>query len=156
MQDAPAGTFAALGDGDFLVIDSSHVARIGNDVNFLFLEVLPTMPPGVHVHVHDIFFPRDYPSFWVLGLKRFLSEQYLLHMFLTGNADWRIDYSGYLLAQRFPTRMSRTFRYFGAVPDVTVNPPEANWQASAFWMTRTRKTMAAPDVHEQVAALQDF
>jgi hypothetical protein len=156
VQDAPAGTFAALGDGDFLVIDSSHVARIGNDVNFLFLEVLPTMPPGVHVHVHDIFFPRDYPSFWVLGLKRFLSEQYLLHMFLTGNADWRIDYSGYLLAQRFPTRMSRTFRYFGAVPDVTVNPPEANWQASAFWMTRTRKTMAAPDVLEQVAALQDF
>src|SRR5258706_16043378 len=43
-----------------LFIDSSHTVRIGGDVNYLFLEVLPRLKPGVIVHVHDIFFPFDY------------------------------------------------------------------------------------------------
>ena len=57
--------FSQLGPGDVLFIDSSHTVKIGGDVNYLFLEVLPRLKPGVIVHVHDIFFPFDYRRDWV-------------------------------------------------------------------------------------------
>ncbi len=49
-----------VSEGDLLFIDSSHTVRPGGDVNFLVLEVLPRLKPGVIVHIHDIFLPYDY------------------------------------------------------------------------------------------------
>src|SRR5690606_37706314 len=43
--------FDQLEAGDLLFIDSSHVVRTGGDVNFLMLEVLPRLAPGVIVHL---------------------------------------------------------------------------------------------------------
>ena len=63
--------FSQLGPGDVLFIDSSHTVKIGGDVNYLFLEVLPRLKPGVIVHVHDIFFPFDYRRDWVKEELRF-------------------------------------------------------------------------------------
>ena len=54
--------FSQLNCGDILFIDSSHTVKIRGDVNYLFLELLPRLKPGVIVHVHDIFFPFDYPA----------------------------------------------------------------------------------------------
>ncbi|MDP2730264.1 MAG: class I SAM-dependent methyltransferase [Dehalococcoidales bacterium] len=83
-----------LNEGDILFIDSSHVARIGSDVNYLFPEVLPRLKPGVIVHVHDIFLPREYPREWVLGLRRSWNEQYLLQAFLTYNQAYTVLWCG--------------------------------------------------------------
>ena len=55
VQDVELEFFSQLGSGDILFIDSSHTVKIGGDVNYLFLEVLPRLKPGVIVHVHDIF-----------------------------------------------------------------------------------------------------
>ena len=63
-QEAGAAPFAALAEGDCLVIDSSHILMPGTDVDFLFNHVLPTLPSGVMVHVHDILLPDDYPPEW--------------------------------------------------------------------------------------------
>src|SRR5262245_55626837 len=60
VQELPLREFTALGASDMLFIDSTHVLAIGSDVQFLFLEVLPRLNPGVLVHVHDIFFPGEY------------------------------------------------------------------------------------------------
>ena len=57
VEDIELEFFSQLGSGDILFIDSSHTVKIGGDVNYLFLEVLPRLKPGVIVHVHDIFFP---------------------------------------------------------------------------------------------------
>ena len=57
VQAVPLSTFEALDRGDILFIDSSHVAKTGSDVNYLFFEVLPRLKPGVAIHVHDIFLP---------------------------------------------------------------------------------------------------
>ena len=46
VQEAPLETFTALGAGDILFIDSSHVVAIGSDVVHLFNEVLPRLAPG--------------------------------------------------------------------------------------------------------------
>lgn len=82
--------FTALDEGDLLFIDSSHIIRPQGDVLFEFLELLPVLRPGVLVHVHDIFSPRDYPEEWVLGVQRLWNEQYLLEAFLSHNDRWEV------------------------------------------------------------------
>lgn len=90
VQEIPISQFKALQRDDILFIDSTHVSKIGSDVNYLFLDVLPNLNPGVLIHVHDIALPLEFPEDWVLGLHRFWNEQYLLHAFLIGNCTFEI------------------------------------------------------------------
>ena len=53
-----------LAAGDVLLIDSSHVAVPGSDVDLLLNTVLPELATGVLVHLHDIFLPDRYPVEW--------------------------------------------------------------------------------------------
>ena len=71
--------FAALRAGDILFFDGSHRTFMDSDVTVFFLEVLPTLQPGVIVQVHDIFWPDDYPPQWGW---RYYSEQYMLGLYL--------------------------------------------------------------------------
>lgn len=64
VQDAGDDVFASLSAGDVLFIDSSHILMPGTDVDHLFNRVLPQLPAGVLVHVHDVFLPDDYPQAW--------------------------------------------------------------------------------------------
>ncbi len=64
VQEADPTLFAVLEADDVLFIDSSHVLMPGTDVDVLFNRVLPRLPAGVLIHVHDIFLPRDYPLAW--------------------------------------------------------------------------------------------
>ena len=45
-------------------IDSSHILMPGTDVDLLFNTVLPSLPSGVHLHIHDVFLPDAYPKDW--------------------------------------------------------------------------------------------
>jgi len=89
VQTVPLEVFAQLERGDFLFIDSSHTVKPGGDVNFLILEVLPRLNPGVIVHFHDICLPYDYPrdtlQTFVHGM-----ETSLLHAFLINNSKARV------------------------------------------------------------------
>ena len=89
-QQVPEDTFTALRSGDILFIDSTHTVKLGGDVNRLFLEILPLLAPGVLVHVHDIFLPREYPRAWIERDGKFWAEQYLLQAFLCLNAEFEI------------------------------------------------------------------
>lgn len=53
-----------LGPGDVLFVDSSHLLVPGSDVDLVFCRILPTLAPGVFVHLHDIFLPDGYPEAW--------------------------------------------------------------------------------------------
>nr|WP_240963095.1 class I SAM-dependent methyltransferase [Antrihabitans stalactiti] len=90
VEVVPMATFEALQPGDILFIDSSHILRPQGDVLFEYLELLPSLPVGVIVHIHDIFSPRDYPQRWVVDEVRLWNEQYLLEAFLTSNHAWKI------------------------------------------------------------------
>jgi hypothetical protein len=90
VEDVELSFFERLKAGDLLFIDSSHVLRIGGDVNFLFQEILPRLNPGVIVHLHDIFLPSEYPWKWVMERHRFWTEQYLLQAFLSFNAEFEV------------------------------------------------------------------
>lgn len=64
VQHVDPSVFADLAAGDVLFIDTSHVAMPGSDVDHLFGTVLPALPAGVLVHVHDVLLPDDYPDDW--------------------------------------------------------------------------------------------
>lgn len=92
--------FSNLTEGDILFIDSSHVSKIGSDVNYIFFEILPILKPGVRIHFHDIFYPFEYPEKWVFE-GRFWNEAYLLRAFLQYNRDFEIDlWNDYLYSEQ--------------------------------------------------------
>jgi predicted O-methyltransferase YrrM len=89
VQSVDPSVFKRLRSGDLLFIDSTHVAKSGSDVLYLYLEILPSLPSGVFVHVHDIFWPFSYRTEWMTE-GRDWSEAYLLRALLTENPKWEI------------------------------------------------------------------
>lgn len=99
LQDVPLTEFECLAAGDVLFIDSTHVAKAGSDVNFLVFEILPRLAPGVVVHVHDVFYPFEYPIEW-LRAGRAWNEQYVLRAFLEFNDAFEILLFGPFMVAR--------------------------------------------------------
>ncbi|KXJ56756.1 MAG: hypothetical protein AXW12_07500 [Thalassospira sp. Nap_22] len=64
VQKADPSVFKTLTGADFLSIDSSHILMPGTDVDLLFSSVIPTLPSGAIIHIHDITLPDDYPEIW--------------------------------------------------------------------------------------------
>lgn len=117
VQDVDLALFAELAANDILFIDSTHVSRTGSDVNHLFFEVLPRLRPGVYVHFHDIFYPFEYPRFWVYE-GRAWSEAYLLRAFLTNNDSFSIqvwnDYLAHFHREKLQALMPACLKNTGA------------------------------------------
>ena len=90
VQDVNKSVFDSLQFGDFLFIDSSHIAKIGSDVNYLLFEILPLLPEGVIIHFHDILYPFEYPKSWIVDNKCFWNEAYMLRAFLMHNQAYKI------------------------------------------------------------------
>ena len=105
LQDVPLERFRRLEAGDFLFVDSTHVSKTGSDVNYLFFEVLPALRPGVHVHLHDVFWPFEYPKDWVMG-GRSWNEIYVLRAFLQYNARFSIVLMNSFLQRLHGTRIA--------------------------------------------------
>jgi hypothetical protein len=90
VEDCDGSFFESLDENDILFIDSSHVIRPQGDVTHEILNLIGRVRPGVVVHVHDIFTPRDYPAQWVLVDRLMFNEQYLLEAFLCFNNQFEI------------------------------------------------------------------
>jgi hypothetical protein len=97
LQDVPLDRFRALQANDILFFDSTHVCKIGSDVNYAVFEILPSLAPGVLVHFHDVFHPFEYPPAWVYEGRNW-SEAYLLRAFLQFNEAFEIVYFNTFLA----------------------------------------------------------
>jgi len=102
VQEVPIEFFTSLEAGDLLFIDSSHVCKTGSDVNYLYLQVLPQLKPGVRIHIHDIFLPHEYLKEWVIDENRSWNEQYLLHALLMFSSGFRVLFANYYAFQNFP------------------------------------------------------
>lgn len=105
VEDVDKDVFQSLGQNDILFIDSSHMIRPQGDVLVEYLEILPLLKPGVFVHIHDIFTPKDYLDEWVVDLVRFWNEQYLLEAFLSFNAHFKIVGALNYLKHNFPKEL---------------------------------------------------
>ena len=82
LQAAPLELFDGLRAGDALFIDSSHILMPGSDVDILLNRVLPMLPAGVLIHIHDIFLPFDYPPIW--GWRAYNEQQGVLPLLASG------------------------------------------------------------------------
>jgi predicted O-methyltransferase YrrM len=114
VQEVSLDEFESLCENDILFIDSSHVCKIGSDVQFEFLEVLPRIRPGVVVHIHDIFMPVEYPKQWVLDWHRFWNEQYLLQTFLSFNSVFEVLWAGQWMHINHPDLLTKAFPSYRA------------------------------------------
>lgn len=100
LEEVGTAIFDALGPGDVLFIDSSHLVRIGNDVAHLFCRIIPRLARGVVIHVHDVFLPYEYPNRFFHDCPSW-GEQYVLHALLQGGG-YEMLWPGYLLQRERP------------------------------------------------------
>lgn len=121
LEEADPALFATLTAGDILFIDSSHQVRMSNDVAHLFCRILPELPSGVVIHVHDIFLPYEYPKRFFYDCPGW-GEQYVLHALLQGGG-YEVLWPGYYLQR--------------ARPDTADVLPFLNkGRAQSFWMRK--------------------
>ena len=122
VEEIDVDFFAGLDTNDILFIDSSHAVKFGSDVCYEFLEVLPRLNPGVWIHVHDIFFPHDYPAEWLLDRRLALNEQYLLEAFLAFNKSFVPQLANYWICLDHA--------------DAAAHVWSRDTRAASFWMKR--------------------
>lgn len=96
--------FAALEAGDLLIVDSSHILMPGSDVDDLLNRILPLLPAGVLLHLHDIFLPDDYPAAWAW---RGYNEQNAIGALIAGGG-WRYVFASHYVATRMAARLAQS------------------------------------------------
>ena len=121
VQSAGLEAFTRLHAGDILMIDSSHIAMPGTDVDFLFGRVLPALPGGVLVHIHDICLPDDYPAAW---RWRGYNEQQATAALLAGGG-FRPLFASHYVASRMADRLAKSVA--GRLPLAPGTPETSLW-----------------------------
>lgn len=110
LETTPCSVFEALAPGDVLLLDASHRAFQNSDVTVFFLEILPRLPSGVMVGVHDIFLPFDYPEEWT---DRLYNEQHMLAAYLLGRENAVVDFAAQWMSrqERFGAAIEKLFAF---------------------------------------------
>jgi predicted O-methyltransferase YrrM len=126
VEELDVGYFSSLKANDILFIDSSHTVKFDSDVCREILQILPRLAPGVWIHVHDIFFPHDYPAEWLIERRLALNEQYLLEAFLAFNGAFGVRLGNYGIRFRYPVEIEQGWPQW-----MPMNPA-----ASSFWIER--------------------
>lgn len=120
--------FQNLQANDVVFIDSTHVLRAQGDVEYEFLRILPIIPVGVLVQIHDIFTPRDYTHHFLHEDRRYWTEQYVLEAFLSLNPHFEIMLALNDMHKRRETKLYEAFPVLAMMPEH--NP-------GSFWIRRT-------------------
>ncbi|MGZ7188567.1 MAG: class I SAM-dependent methyltransferase [Halobacteriota archaeon] len=126
VEDTPLPVFDTLSEGDILFIDSSHVLKTGGDVAYEYLQILPRIKKGVIVHIHDIFFPAEYPRKWLFEESHFYNEQYLLQAFLAFNNSFEVLWPGHYMYLNHREELKKAFYLH-----------EHAEKPSSFWIRKT-------------------
>jgi len=126
VEEIDVDFFSCLEANDILFIDSSHAVKFGGDVCYEFLQLLPRLAPGVWIHVHDIFFPHDYPAEWLIERRMAFNEQYLLEAFLSFNEKFQVALANYWLRLDYPDEAGRLW----------IKTLSTNYGASSLWLKR--------------------
>jgi hypothetical protein len=134
VQTVERSFFQQLAASDVLFIDSSHILRIDGDVPFLYLEVLPSLNPGVLIQIHDVPFPYNIPyppDLWIFGQDwpMFWNEAMVLQAFLCFNKAFKIVVSTPLIRHFDETFLHERIPFYKSVDE---NPNTF----SSIWLRR--------------------
>lgn len=132
----PLEFFEELAENDVLFIDSSHSVKVGSDVNYLFLEVLPRLALGVIIHVHDVSLPYEYSQVYAMNpaFRQFWTEQYLLQAFLSCNDHFKIHLAMHFLMMEYKDIFMAAFPHYD---------PQQRAVSGSFWMQRKSQKAVA-------------
>ncbi|MDF1748135.1 MAG: class I SAM-dependent methyltransferase [Alphaproteobacteria bacterium] len=121
LQQADMSVFEGLKPNDMVMIDSSHIAMPGSDVDILLGRILPCLPKGVLIQIHDIFLPDPYPDSWAW---RGYNEQLPVATLLAGGGFEPL-WSSHWIATRCADFLAKNA--IGALPLAEGAPESAIW-----------------------------
>jgi hypothetical protein len=126
LESVDVTVFGELRAGDVLFMDGSHRTFTNSDATVFFLDVIPSLAPGVLVGIHDIYLPYDYPPDWT---GRYYSEQYLLaaHLLAEGPLSELVLASTYVSAEQ---RLASLLEPLWAGPQLQ----NVERHGGAFWL----------------------
>lgn len=127
VEDIDLEFFKTLEENDILFIDSSHTVKAGNDVIFLYLDVLPVLNKGVIVHIHDIFLPYEQPKDRLTNPMSMWNEQYLLESILTYGDKFEIIWSSWFMRMGFLENIKAVIDNF-----------DENSSPSSIWLRKVK------------------
>jgi hypothetical protein len=90
-------------------------------VNDYLFRILPALRAGVIIHIHDIFYPFEYPPKWIVNENRSWNEAYVVRAFLQYNPAFRIFYFNHYMYRRFSALIKE------AMPLILKNPGGGLW-----------------------------
>ncbi len=122
VQNVPLSTFQ---QADLVFIDSTHVAKIGSDVNYEIFEILPVLRAGTLIHWHDIPLPMDYWRDWIQSGSQFWNESYLVHAFLMYNTKFPIVWASHFMRLNHINALKKAAPYF-----------QDRHRISSFWVQK--------------------
>jgi predicted O-methyltransferase YrrM len=123
VQDVSLDEFKILGTNDILFIDTSHVMKIGSDLSRLFYSVLPQLKAGVIVHIHDVFWPFEYPENMIRE-GRVWNEIYFVRSFLQFNEQFEILYFSSFMESQYPDTLTECL------------PNYSEFSGASLWLRR--------------------
>jgi hypothetical protein len=124
VQDVPLATFENLGQNDVLFIDTTHIVKAQSDCVYELVQILPSLRSGVHIHIHDIFTPFDYPEEWLLDRLWPFNEQYALECLLTHSSAFEVILPVFFLYTVHRAALDRLL-------------PGGETRPASFWVRRT-------------------
>ena len=128
VQNVSLELFSSLEENDIVFFDGSHMLLPNSDVMWFFMEILPILPRGVIIQVHDIYLPYDYPQFMC---DRYYSENYTLGTVLANDPDkYEILLPNYYISQN-P-------QLAGILNELweSLSPPNIERHGGSFWFRK--------------------
>lgn len=100
VQNVDLDLFKKLEENDILFIDSSHVAKVGSDVMYEYFDILPVLKSGVIIHVHDMFYPFEYPEEWIKQGRAY-NELYIVRALLMDSKKYKIIFFNDMMVKKY-------------------------------------------------------
>ena len=128
LANADLSMISKLEPGDVVLVDGSHTSFMNSDTAVTWLDLVPLLPRGVLLGIHDIFLPWDYPPAWK---DRWYGEQYVVGAFLIGQPEgWKIEFPAWFVAKE--TDLCEPLQELWEISGFP-----ADWGGCSFWMERT-------------------
>jgi len=119
--------FATLSAGDVVFFDGSHISLSNSDVTVFFLEIIPLLPTGVFICIHDVYLPYDYP---LEMAKAGYNEQYFLAIMLTlGKDKFEVIFPAFFTYLNSSTQIKLNESLWGKIR----HAPQIEKHGGSFW-----------------------
>jgi hypothetical protein len=135
-QQVPLSLFDRLSAGDLLFIDSTHAVKVGSDVLRIYLEIVPYLPPGIFLHVHDIYLPYAYPR-EVFSTRYWWQETAMLMALLINNPKLAVLTCLSALHYDYPEQLQKLLTDYRPAPNdegLAVSPSTPGHFPSSTWL----------------------